>query len=189
LICSIPAAIAGFLLPYLWLERRRARRHLLLRRAIPDFLDLVVACLSGGLSVQAALRQVAEELRLAHPELSEELSVVLREIELGGTLDHALLQLATRTGVDELRTLRTFVQQTSKYGTTITDALAQLAEMLRVQREQRAEELAQKAAVKILFPTMLFIFPTIFVVLAGPAAIQINKGLLDSMQQQPTAKK
>jgi len=146
-----------------------------------------VACLGGGLSVQAALKQVAEELKLAHPELSAELNIVLREIELGGTLDHALAQLAARTGMDELRTLRSFVQQTTKFGTTITDALGQLAEMLRIQREQRAEELAQKAAVKILFPTMLFIFPTVFVVLAGPAAIQIKEGLTASQQPESTS--
>jgi tight adherence protein C len=111
--------------------------------------------------------------------------MALREIELGGTLDRALLQMATRTAIDELKTLRSFIQQTTKFGTTITDALVQMAEMLRMQREQRAEELAQKAAVKILFPTMLFIFPTVFVVLAGPAAIQIQKGLVASTKQTP----
>jgi tight adherence protein C len=169
------AALLGVCLPHAWLERHRTLRQITLRRSIPDFLDLIVACLAGGLSVQAALRQVADELELAHPDLSAELHLVLREIELGGTLDHALQQLATRTGMDELRTLRTFVHQTTKFGTTITEALAQLAEMLRMQREQRAEELAQKAAVKILFPTFLFIFPTIFVVIAGPAAIQIKE--------------
>jgi len=180
------AALAGMWLPHCWLERRRRRRHLLLRRALPDFLDLVVACLGGGLSVQAALKQVAEELTLAHPELSAELLVVLREIELGRTLDHALSQLASRTGLEELRALRSFVHQTTRFGTTLTDALGQLADMLRIQREQRAEELAQKAAVKILFPTMLFIFPTIFVVLAGPAAIQIKEGLSPQEQQEST---
>jgi tight adherence protein C len=191
LLSGGPAAAAGICLPYLWLERRRARRHLILRRAIPDFLDLIVACLSGGLSVQAALRQVADELKVAHPDLCSELDIVLREIELGCTLDHALQQLASRTGLDELRTLRSFIQQTTKLGTTITDALQQMAEMLRIQREQRAEELAQKAAVKILFPTMLFIFPTVFVVLAGPAAIQIREGLKPEGQQEssPTRRK
>jgi hypothetical protein len=160
----------------------------LLRRALPDFLDLVVACLGGGLSVQAALKRVAEELKLAHAGLSSELGIVLREIEIGGSLDQALHKLATRTGLDELRTLRSFVQQTTKFGTTITDALAQLAEMLRIQREQRAEELAQKAAVKILFPTLLFIFPTVFVVLAGPAAIQIKEGLSESLATRPRSR-
>jgi len=183
-----PAAVLGICLPYMWLERRRARRHLVLRRAIPDFLDLVIACLGGGMSVQAALKQVADELKLAHAELSGELGIVLREIELGGTLDHALQQLAIRTGLEELRTLRSFVQQTTRFGTTITDALSQLAEMLRIQREQRAEELAQKAAVKILFPTMLFIFPTVFVVLAGPAAVQIQEGFRASQQPESESK-
>jgi tight adherence protein C len=84
--------------------------------------------------------------------------------------------------------LRSFIHQTSKFGTTITDALTQLAEMLRVQREQRAEELAQKAAVKILFPTMLFIFPPLFVILAGPAAVQIKKTFASSQYQHAAAK-
>jgi tight adherence protein C len=179
-----PSAIIGMYLPCLWLDSCRAKRHTILRRALPDFLDLVVACLGAGMSVQAALKQVADELRLAHPALSAELSVVLREIELGRTLDQGLQQLAARTGMEELRTLCSFVYQASRYGSTITDALQQLGEMLRIQREQRAEELAQKAAVKILFPTLLFIFPTIFVVLAGPAAIQINEGLTGSQRRQ-----
>jgi tight adherence protein C len=110
--------------------------------------------------------------------------IVLREIELGRTLDQSLQQLATRTGLDELRMLCSFVHQTTRFGTTITDALEQLAEALRIQREQRAEELAQKAAVKILFPTLLFIFPTVFVVLAGPAAIQIKEGLAAAGQNE-----
>jgi tight adherence protein C len=145
--------------------------------------------LGGGLSVQAGLKQVAEELKIAHPELSAELHTVLGEIELGRNLDSALQQLAARTGLEELRTLCSFVHQTTKFGTSITDALAQLAEMLRIQREQRAEELAQKAAVKILFPTLLFIFPTVFVVLAGPAAIQIRDGLKANQQQKMSSSK
>jgi len=181
------AALIGLWLPHLWLEHRRNHRHLTLRRALPDFLDLIVACLGGGLSVQAALRQVAEELKIAHRELSQELLVVLREIELGRSLDVSLQQLAVRTGLEEMRTLCSFVHQTTKFGTTITDALASLAEMLRIQREQRAEELAQKAAVKILFPTLLFIFPTVFVVLAGPAAIQIREGLAANKQGQASS--
>jgi tight adherence protein C len=184
MLCGGLAAVLGFCLPHLWLDDRRSKRHFILRRAIPDFLDLIVACLGGGLSVQAALRQVSDELKLAHPDLSAELNIVLREIELGGTLDQALQQLAARTGLDEFKTLRSFVYQTTKFGTTITDALAQLADVLRIQREQRAEELAQKAAVKILFPTILFIFPTIFVVLAGPAALQIKQRFSSAVQDQ-----
>jgi tight adherence protein C len=176
-LAAIPLAIVGGGLPHVWLEHRRAHRQLVLRRAMPDFLDLIVACLGGGLSIQAALRQVADELRLAHPDLSAELNITLRELELGSTLDRALQQMANRNGVEEMKTLRSFIQQTIKFGTTITDALTQMSEMLRIQREQRAEELAQKAAVKILFPTMLFIFPTTFVVLAGPAAVEISEGL------------
>jgi tight adherence protein C len=176
-------SIVGVFLPGLWLRQRRAARHTVLRRSLPDFLDLVVTCLEGGLSMNAALKQVTEELRLAHPLLAGELTIVLHEMELGRSLEAGLAHLAERTGLDELRTLCTFVQQTVKFGTPMGDAMRQLGDMLRVQREQRAEELAQKAAVKILFPTLFFIFPVVFVVLAGPAAIQIKEGLTDSTKQ------
>lgn len=173
----------GYMAPRIWLWRRQIRRQLALRRSIPDFLDLVVACLSGGYSIQAALKQVSEELRLAHPLLSMELSLMLREIDMGSTLDTALRNLTERTRLEELRTLRSFVHQTMKFGTTIIDGLQELSEMLRNQREQRAEELAQKAAVKILLPTFLFIFPTVFVVLVGPAAIKIQQGLFSTLSK------
>lgn len=180
-----PAAGAalGYLAPRFWLWRRRLDRERALRRSIPDFLDLVVACLSGGYSVQAALKQVSEELRIAHPLLATELSVMLREIDMGSSLDSAMRSLADRTKLEELRALRSFVHQTMKFGTTIIDGLQELAETLRLQREQRAEELAQKAAIKILIPTFLFIFPTVFVVLVGPAAIKIQQGLATTLKK------
>ncbi|QDU31647.1 Bacterial type II secretion system protein F domain protein [Anatilimnocola aggregata] len=167
----------GIVLPSVWLARRQAARHGVLRKSLPDFLDLIMACLEGGLSMQAALKQVSEELRTAHPVLASELLMVIREMEIGCTLEQALQHLAERTALDELRTLCTFVSQATKFGTTMADAVAQLAIVLRTQREHRAEEMAQQAAVKILFPTLLFIFPTIFVVLAGPAAIKIRASL------------
>ncbi|WP_425613996.1 type II secretion system F family protein [Anatilimnocola sp. NA78] len=169
--------LCGIIAPGLWLARRQQRRHAILRKSLPDFLDLIMACLEGGLSMQAALRQVSDELRTAHPVLAGELLLVSREMELGRTLEQALNHLAERTALDELRTLCTFVAQATKFGTTMADAVAQLAIVLRSQREHRAEEMAQQAAVKILFPTLLFIFPTVFVVLAGPAAIQIRESL------------
>lgn len=179
----------GMLLPGFWLARRRAHRHSLLRRSLPDFLDLIVTCLEGGLSMPGSLKQVTDELRLAHPLLAGELEVVLREMELGRPLEQALARLAERTGLEELRSMGTFVQQATKFGTAMAEAMRQLAEMLRQQREHRVEELAQKAAVKILFPTLLFIFPTVFVVLAGPAAIQIKERLTDANKKEssPTA--
>jgi len=182
--CGAIAGCAGMLLPSLWLDRRKARRQLILGRSLPDFLDLLVTCLESGLSLDAALRRVTSELRFAHPVLAVEMDRVQTEIDLGASADTALYNLAERTDMEAVHTLGTFISQARRYGTGIADALRTHGEMLREQREQRAEEKAQKAAVKILFPTLLFIFPAIFVVLAGPAAIQLNENLANQESLQ-----
>ncbi len=174
LLMGAIGGMIGMFLPVLWLEHSKSSRKQGLRRSLPDFLDLVVACLESGMSIQAALVQVTEELRGAHPDLANEMGIVQGEAELGRNIEEAFLRLAERTCIEELRSLATFIQQAQRYGATMADALRELSEMLRIQREQRAEEQAQKAAVKILVPTVLFIFPAIFVVLAAPAAIKIR---------------
>jgi tight adherence protein C len=158
----------GIILPNLWLKRRRARRHSTLMKSLPDFLDLMVTCVQAGLSMNGALQRVTEELAVAHPALAGEMGIVERQIELGATPD-----LAERSDLAAISTLSTLVEQTRRFGTSISDALRTHAETIREQREQRAEEMAQRAAVKILFPTLLLIFPAIFIVLVGPAAVQI----------------
>lgn len=163
----------GLLLPSLWLDRVRERRHLVFMKSLPDFLDLLITCLSSGISLEAALQRVSQELKYAHPLLAKELVRVQQEIGLGTTADAALRNFAERTDLNCLRSLATLCQQARQFGTKISDALRVHADMLRTQREQNAEERAQKAAVKILFPTLLFIFPAVFVVVAGPAAIQL----------------
>lgn len=165
----------GLFVPSLWLDRKKARRQLVLERSLPDFLDLLVTCMESGLSLDAALRRVTSELRYGHPVLAREMDCVQNEIDLGTSPDVALHNLAKRTDVESIHTLGTFIHQARKYGTSIGEALRTHAEMLRTQREQRAEEKAQKAAVKVLIPTLLFIFPAVFVVLAGPAAIQLQE--------------
>jgi tight adherence protein C len=165
----------GALVPSFWLDKKIRQRHLSIRRSLPDFLDLMIVCLEGGLSLQETLRRVNEELQLAHPILAHELSVVERDIDLCSSPDQALKRWAVRTDFDAIRTLSTFVRESQRFGTQITDALRNHADMMRSQREQNAEENAQKAAVKILLPTLLLIFPAIFVVLVGPAVIQIQE--------------
>jgi tight adherence protein C len=165
----------GWMLPSLWLDRAVARHHVFLRKSLPDFLDLMIVCLEGGLSLQETIRRVSEELRLAHPALAMELSIVQRDIELGACVDQALKRFAARTDYEGVRTLSTFIREAQRFGTNITEALRSHADMLRSQREQAAEEQAQKAAVKILLPTLLLIFPAIFVVAVGPAVIQIQE--------------
>jgi tight adherence protein C len=159
----------------LWLDKQVARQHLLLGKSLPDFLDLMIVCLQGGLSLQETIRRVGDELRLAHPTLAFELSIVQRDTDLGASIEQALKRFAARSGYEGVRTLSTFIREAQRFGTNITEALRSHADMLRSQREQVAEESAQKAAVKILLPTMLLIFPAIFVVAVGPALIQIQQ--------------
>jgi len=172
---SLVGAAVGWLAPSLWLEGVVKSRHILLRRSLPDFLDLMIVCLQGGLSVQETIRRVSDELRLAHPVLAGELSIVQRDVELGATVDQALRRFALRSDYDGVRTLSSFVRESQKFGTQLTEALRLHADMLRLQREEAAEEKAQKAAVAILLPTLLLIFPAVFVVLVGPALIQIQE--------------
>ncbi|WP_428304119.1 type II secretion system F family protein [Lacipirellula sp.] len=169
------AAAAGWLAPGLWLDRVVKDRHTLLRRSLPDFLDLMIVCLQGGLSIQETIRRVGDELRIAHPILAGELSIVQRDVELGATVEQAFRRFAARSDYEGVRTLSTFVRESQRFGTQLTEALRLHAEMLRLQREEAAEEMAQKAAVTILLPTLLLIFPAVFVVLVGPAVIQIQE--------------
>lgn len=172
----------GTILPGLWLERKKLRRQAMLCRSLPDFLDLMVTCLESGLSLEGALQRVTMELRLAHPLLAAEMERANHEMTMGVSADTALANLSERTDLESIRTLSTFLEQARRFGASITDALRTHADMMREQREQRAEEQAQKASVKILFPTMLLIFPSVFVVLAGPAAIQLNEKLANDEQ-------
>ena len=165
----------GMVLPSLWLESRIRHRHCVLRQSLADFLDLMIVCLESGLSLQSTIQRVSDELRIAHPALAEELNIVQRDINLGATVDAALRRFADRSGYEGIRSLATFVREAQRFGTQLTEALRLHADMLRSQRENAAEETAQKAAVKILIPTLLLILPAVFLVLAGPAAIQIQQ--------------
>lgn len=174
-VIGLSIAVLAAALPWCWLKYLKRRRHVILTRSIPDFLDLMVACLESGISIDAALLRVIDELQLAHPLLAGELRVVRGQIELGATADAAVRTFADRSDFDSLRSLSTVLQQARRFGTGLADALRQHADELRILREQAAEEKAQQAAVKVLVPTMLLIFPAIFVVLAGPAAIQLSE--------------
>jgi len=165
----------GFIAPSLWIERRTSHRQMTLRRALPDFLDLMIVCLESGLSMQGAVKRVGNEINIAHPTLGAELATVERDMTLGSAVDVAFRNCADRTGLDVVRTLSTFINHSRRFGSELVDAFRSYADMLRYEREQRAEEQAQKASVKILLPMLLLILPAMFVVLAGPAAIQIQQ--------------
>jgi len=167
------AGVVGMFGPSLWLDWRKGKRQTSFRRALPDALDVLVICLEGGLSLPGAIRKVAGELRSAHPLLASEMNIVQREIQLGQPTGESLSHLGDRSDLEEIRSLAAVITQADRFGASLVKSLRVHADTLRIKRQQRAEEMAQKAGTKILFPTLLFIFPAIFVVILGPAAIQI----------------
>jgi tight adherence protein C len=173
------ASIFGSIGPSFWLDRKKGQRQTMLRRALPDACDLIVICMEGGLSLTGALRRVVGELRTAHPLLADELNIVQRKVQLGEPLAAALTNFAARCDLQEMRSLASVVKSAEKFGSSMVKALQNYAESLRVQRQQRAEELAQKASTKVLFPTLLFIFPSILIIILGPAAIKMVEVMRD----------
>jgi tight adherence protein C len=171
----ILAAAAGFFLPDFWLTHRIRVRQKLIRLALADALDLLVICVEAGLALDQALLRVAQELRITHPELSEELDLVTAEMRLGKTRIDALRELATRTGVEDIKGLVAMLIQTDRFGTSIAQSLRVHADDLRSKRRQRAEEAAAKTTVKMVPPLVFFIFPALFVVILGPAVITIMR--------------
>ncbi len=163
----------GMIAPGMWLDYRKKARQSSLRRALPDALDMLVLCLEGGVSLNAAMQRVTAELHSAHPLLGIEMDLVQREMMLGVSAGEGLQKLAARCDLDDLRHLASVVLQSERYGASVVKALRIHADTLRQQRQQRAEEMAQKASVKILFPTLLCIFPAVFIVIIGPAAFQL----------------
>src|SRR6185369_12439875 len=143
------------------------------RKALPDALDLMVVCVEAGLGLNAALNRVGQEMDLVEPALAEELAMTNREIRAGRARDEALRNLGNRTGVDDLKSLVAMLVQTDRFGTSIADSLRVFADSMRTKRRQRAEELVAKAAIKLIFPLLLCIFPALFIVLMGPALIRI----------------
>ena len=177
---GLMAGIMGTLAPGLWLDHAKRVRQKQIRRALPDALDVMAICLEGGLSLTGAISRVANELGTAHPLLAVEMKIVERQTQMGRTSGEALRELARRFDLEELRSMASVVIQAEKIGSSVATALEVFAETLRQRRYQRAEELGHQAAVKILFPTVFFIFPALFIVILGPAAIQIYVHLIQS---------
>lgn len=167
----------GYYLPNFILNKMIAARKLAIFETFPDALDLLTICVEAGLSLEAALNRVAAEIELNSPVLAEELQLVCLEFRAGSGKERALRNLALRTGVEDIDTLVAMLVQSEKIGTSIGDSLRIHSEMLRVKRQQRAEERAAKVAVKLIFPLIFCIFPSILIVVAGPAMIRITKML------------
>ena len=162
----------GYILPGMLLARLAKRRAHRIRLSLADMLDLLVVSVEAGLGLDAALQRVGQELAFAYPELADELRLINLELRAGKPRAEALRNLADRTGVDDLSSLVTMLIQTDKFGTSVAQSLRVYSETLRTKRRQRAEEAAAKTGVKMVFPLVVCIFPAIWVITIGPAAIK-----------------
>ena len=163
----------GYLLPDMWLTWRVSVRQRKLRKALPDALDLLVICVEAGLRLDQALMKVSQDMRIAHPELSEELQFVNLEMRIGKTRIDALRELARRTGLDDIKSLVAMLIQTERFGTSIAQSLRVYSDDMRLKRRQRAEEMSAKTSVKMVPALVFFIFPALMVVILGPAIITL----------------
>lgn len=161
----------GFLVPDFWLGRRIKNRQSRIRRGLPDVLDLLVICIEAGLSLDQGTARAATELTKSQPELSDELTVVVLEQRAGRPRSESWKHIAERTGVDSVRNLVSMLVQSEQFGTSIAKTLRIHSDTLRTQRVQQVEEAAAKTTIKLIFPLVFFIFPSLFLVVLGPAVI------------------
>ena len=168
-------AVAGYMAPGMWLNRRITQRKKEIENGLADALDLLVLCLEAGTSLDQALVKAGEELGVAYPALGDQLLVLISEMRAGKSRLEAFRGLAARTQVDDVRALTAMLVQTDKFGTSIAQALRSHAEVCRTKRRQRAEERAQKVGVKLVFPLVFCLFPALYVVMLGPAYLQFMK--------------
>jgi tight adherence protein C len=171
-ITALAACAMGYLLPTMGLKRMVKRRQHRIRLGLADALDLMVVSVEAGLGLDQAIMRVSDELAHAHPELADELRLINLELRAGKGRADALHNLAERTGVDDISSLVAMLVQTDKFGTSVAQSLRVHSETLRTKRRQRAEEAAAKTGVKMVFPLVFCIFPAIWVVTIGPAAIK-----------------
>jgi tight adherence protein C len=181
LVVVLFAAALGYYLPNIGLNRLIFVRQREIFEVFPDALDLMTVCVEAGLGVEAALVRVADEMQHKSEALAEELHLVTLELRAGLERARALRNLAARTGVEEVEGFVAMIIQAERFGTSIAASLRVHSDMLRTRRRQRAEEAAAKIALKLLFPLIFFIFPSLMLVLLGPAMIQIYRILLPTM--------
>jgi tight adherence protein C len=177
LIIALFLAAVGYMLPGLWLGHRTSLRRKQIQNGLPDALDLLLVSIEAGSGLDQAISKVSVELELAYQALAQEFRHVITEMRAGRPRVEALKQFAERTKVDDVRALVMTLVQTDKFGTSIAQALRTHAETARLKRRQRAEERAQKLGVKLVFPLVFFLFPAMYVVVLGPAALKIIRVL------------
>jgi tight adherence protein C len=181
-VYSLVAAVLFMFLPELILRFVASGRKQKLFLGLPDALDLMVVCVEAGLGMDQALRRVADELGKSHPIVAHEFQVCNHQLQMGSTRETVLTELGERNGVEDLKVLASVMIQVDKFGTSVGKALRVQSEAMRTRRRQIAEEKASKTAVKLIFPLVLFIFPGIFVVLVGPAALTMINEMLPLME-------
>ncbi len=184
LLFIVGLSAIGYFLPNAFLARRIAYRKREIFESFPDAMDLIIVCVEAGLGLDAALARVGEEMHMRSPILGDELHLINLELRAGSSRERALRNLALRTGVEDIDTLVAMLVQSDRFGTSIADALRVHADSLRTKRRFRAEEAAAKIALKLLFPLIFFIFPSMLLVLLGPAFIGINTILLPTFSGQ-----
>ena len=169
---ALAGCAVGYILPGMVLGRLAKKRQHRIRLGLPDVLDLLVVSVEAGLGLDQAIQRVGEELAFAHPDLADELRLINLELRAGKGRSEALRNLAERTGVDDISSLVAMLVQTDKFGTSVAQSLRVHSDTVRTKRRQRAEEAAAKTGVKMVFPLVFCIFPAIWVVTIGPAAIK-----------------
>lgn len=181
LLMTITFALVGLLLPRYAVLLKAARRQKEIARSLPDALDLLVVCVEAGLGLNAAIVRVGQDFRLRGPALADELLLVNQEIRTGITRQEALRHLADRNNVEDLKALVAMMIQTDKLGTNLADSLRVQSDAMRSRRRQRAEEAAAKTSIKLIFPLVLFILPTLFIVILGPGLIRTIRVLMPGL--------
>jgi tight adherence protein C len=176
------AAMIGYMAPMRFLLFRIARRQHAIEKGLPNALDLMVVCVESGLGLDQATIQVSKELQFAYPEICEEFTVMNLEMRAGKRRVEALRNLAERTGVEEVKKLVAVLIQTDKFGTSIAQSLRGHSEYMRIMARQRAEELAAKLAVKLVFPIFFCILPSLFVVTVGPVITRMVRDLIPMIE-------
>ena len=169
-------SVLGLFLPKVWLSNRVRYRQKAILKSLPDAFDLITVCVEAGLGLDAALARVAEKVE---GPFGEELAIALKEVSLGKLRRDALKELGDRTGVPDLISFINAVVQAESMGTSIANVLRVQAEQMRIRRRQRAEQQAQAAPIKMMFPLVLCIFPTLFIVILGPAALTLYQELVN----------
>lgn len=166
------AAALGFVAPSTWLGRKTTLRQRQIRNGLPDALDLMIVCIESGSSVDQAIVKTSDELDISHPALAEELRLITTEMRAGKPRLEAFKNFASRTRVDDVRSLVAMLNQTDRFGTSVAQALRTHAEVSRTKRRQAAEERAAKIGVKLVFPLVFCLFPALYVAILGPAIVQ-----------------